>query len=104
MGTIYKICGPSAKPVKYSSADTRFASLHGFMGGAEGDQSFDAPLSLPIDNAENMEQRFKSGANRTDCPSQYGPADVQYQLGNEKLSIAAALFGWRRRKGSPLRD
>lgn len=101
---LYKICGPSKTPVKYTSADTRFASLHGFMGGAEGDQSFEPPEALPIDSGENLEQRFKSGANRTDCPSQYGPPAVHYKLGNEDLNTADNLFGWRRRKGDVLPD
>lgn len=75
-----KIFGKTMKRVRYSSDPTRYASLQGFLGGAELNEVNRGPKKLPVDECRNLERVFNSGVNRTDIPSRYGPARVIHRL------------------------
>lgn len=91
-----------AKPVKYSSVDTRYTSLQHFMGGAEGNEINRPPMKLPIDNNEDLEIKFNSGVNRTDIPRMWGYPNVGRRLAKTKLELANDIKSWRREKGEVL--
>lgn len=99
----FKLVRARPQGIKYSSARTRsLMSLDAFCGGAQLREENPSPPRLPIDSSENLEQRFSSGVNRTDCPSQYGPASVDRKLGMKRFSLADAISGWVRKKGEPV--
>ncbi len=96
-----KIFGKSSTPLKYSSAETRSTSLQPFMGDAAGDEKQEGPCFFPYDNRENLELKFKSGANRTDLPSAYGPVSIGRRIADKKTSLASEMFSWIRNRGEP---
>lgn len=96
-----KIWGRSKGPVKYSSAKTRVTSLDRFLGGAQGDEVWSGlDLSGPKD-ACNLEDKFQSGVNRTDCPSAWGALAVDRRVANVKFSLLDEISGWLRVGGRP---
>lgn len=103
-GNSFRICGLSTSPKagEYSSTKTRFASLQGFMGGAEINENNSPLEKMPHDENENLEAKFNSGANRTDVPRMWGHPDVIRKLGNKHLSLANEIRAWRRNGGEPL--
>lgn len=97
------IFGTAKTPAKYISRSTRYASLDGFTGGAQGEQGYPGGISLsPCHGAEDLEDKFQSGANRTDLPSAYGPASVDRKLGKKRMSLADEILAWSRRGGEIL--
>lgn len=90
-------------PVKYSSNDTRGVSLHGLMGGAEINEDWHGLEIHPIETPENLEVRFNSGVNRTDCPGMWGPAHVDRRLANKVCQTQNEVAGWKRNKGEPIK-
>lgn len=90
------------KNVKYASDPTRYATLQGFMGGAEFISKFQTPMPLPGEQSEHLEKKFKSGVNRTDMPRMWGHPSVDRHLGRRKLSLANDIRDWRRQGGEPL--
>lgn len=103
-GNAFRICGLSKSPKagEYTSASTRFASLQGFMGGAEITERQDKPMKMPHDESENLEAKFNSGSNRTDIPRMWGHPDVIRKLAGKSLSLANEIRAWRRNGGEPL--
>lgn len=103
-GNAFRICGLSTSPKagEYTSTKTRFASLQGFLGGAEINENQSPIEKMPHDENENLEAKFNSGANRTDIPRMWGHPDVIRKLGNKSLSLANEIRSWRRNGGEPL--
>lgn len=90
------------KPIKYSSARSRFANLDAFQAGAQLNDEWPVVEKLPIDGREDLEAKFKSGVNRTDIPRMWGHPSVDRKLGNKTMSLANEIQTWRRKKGEPL--
>lgn len=90
------------KPIKYSSDPTRYTSLDFVEGNARIDDPMHGPSSLPVDSRENLELKFRSGANRTDCPSRYGAANVQKKILGRRFSTTNDITGYIRKKGEPV--
>lgn len=97
-----KIFGIRTKPVQYSSTPTRFFSAQDYMGGAEGQETYDMIQPLPIDSTEDLEAKFKSGVNRTDIPRMWGHPSVDRKLAEKKMLLANDMAGWRRQNGEVL--
>jgi len=105
MSMLRKIMGlrSPGDTVKYSSSTTRFSSLHGFMGGAEIEERYgDWDVNQVTQPELDLESRFNSGVNRTDCPRMWGHASVERRLANRTLSVSNEVRAWRRNKGEPL--
>jgi hypothetical protein len=101
MSETLRIFGKRA-PIKYSSVQTRFSSLHGFQGGAEFNEVNSAPDAQPGEIPEDLEARFNSGVNRTDCPRMWGHPQVVRKLANKYLDNEAEIQAWRRDGGERL--
>lgn len=104
-----KIMGESKAPIRYSSVKTRMSHLEGFLGGAifsesgtmawaDDDQD---PKTLACETDPNYEVAFRSGVNRTDLPSAYGPADVTRVIGPVSTTLWGEIAGWMRFQGQP---
>lgn len=102
MGDFAKLYGKSPSPLKYSSADTRISSLQDFMGGAELPEDYDGMQALPIDAPEDLEAKFKSGVNRSDCPRMWGFPNPVKPLGVKRFQLRDAVAGWVRHNGEPV--
>lgn len=102
MSESLKLFGKSNQPIKYSSVPTRFATLHAYMGGAEINEQQDTLVVVPGEQAENLEQRFNSGVNRTDMPKMWGYPNPTRKLANKTFSLNADVQGWRRNNGEPI--
>lgn len=99
----YKINGVANQPVKYDSVPTRYTSLDHFMGDARINETYPPPQKLPCEVPENLEQRFVSGANRTDMPRMWGYPNVKKQASNNlKFLLSDDIASWRREHGLPL--
>lgn len=96
---IQRIFGPSKEPLKYSSAETRSTSLHSFMGIAAGDEVQKGHCPTPYDNRENLELKFRSGVNRSDIPSAFGPTNWDRRIADKKPSLASEIFSFVRYRG-----
>lgn len=96
-----RIYGPSQTALKYSSVDTRYASLHGLQAGADFGEVNQAPCMCPGELPNNWQaMNIRSGQNVTDLPSRFG--EVKY--GMRKIGpltfIAQNDYGsWIRPKG-----
>lgn len=86
--------------------------MDNFCGDAAPDQGYDSPTDLPIDCKENLEDKFVSGVNRTDCPRMWG---YSQPLSGRKLisgggqetqtfELVDALTSWKRLGGEVLYD
>ena len=102
MSESLKLLGKSKHPVKYPSLPTRFATMHGYMGGAEINETQDGLIIIPGEEHENLEHRFNSGVNRIDMPKMWGYPNPTRKLANKTFSLSADVAGWRRDKGEPL--
>ncbi len=96
-----KMFGKSKTPLKYSSATTRSTSLQGFLGDAAGEEKQEVPCEVPYDIRENLELKFRSGANRTDIPSAYGPVNIGRTIADKRPSLASEMYSWLRNRGEP---
>lgn len=97
-----RLFGKRTKPIQYTSNRTRFMSLQSTMGGAELNDTRPTMLPQPYETAENLEQRFNSGANRTDMPRMWGYPNVVRHIGPIETSLSNEIRSWRRQKGEPL--
>lgn len=100
-----KIWGRSKNPVKYASAPTRYASLHGFMQGAEINEVNQVvgqrPDELPMDY---WGANIRSGVNESDCPTTYGLVRRGMdKIANKTIMESDVLDGWVRKKGETVR-
>lgn len=96
---------PRPQGIKYSSVDTRYSSLHGFMGDAEVNEVNFAPSMMPgeVPNDWNA-MNIKSGQNKTDLPSAWGmnPDKGLQKIGSAVFTPENIIAGWRRNKGEPI--
>lgn len=96
------IMGPSRDPLKYSSAPTRSASLHPFMGGAEFNEVNQRSLVQRSDEIpENLALRFQSNTVYRDIPSQYPGRLTAKKIANRTFDPADDARTWKRNKGEP---
>lgn len=100
-----KIMGRSQKPVKYSSSQTRFASLHDFQCGADINEHNDSPQPAAYETPNDWNaMNIKSGVNRSDCPSQFGLVRRGIDKIADKVFMPSDIFkGWLRNKGEPVK-
>lgn len=99
LGITMKTLGVSETPVTYDSVPTRGMGLHAFMGGAEFNEVWKGIQQLPIDDTSNLELKFRSGANRTDLPSCYGPPDITRTVGSKIFDLSSEIASWMRNRG-----
>ena len=99
-----KIFGYSVKPISYSSAPTRYSSLHGFMQGAEFNEVNDSPCAPSYETPNNWQaMNIKSGVNQSDCPSKFGIVRRGTdKIGGKIFTQSMITDGWIRRKGEPV--
>lgn len=95
-----KLFKKSDKPLKYSSADTRYASLHGFQNGAEFNEVNEAPTRLGFEVPDNLwASNIRSGQNVTDIPSRFGDQKGSRKIGPRTFTAQDETRSWLRKRG-----
>ena len=98
-----KVYVESSRPVKYSSASTRYASLQNFMGGAEFTEINKPATSRPDELPVNLwALNIRSGVNQHDLPSKYGSDHGLDKVGNKVFDLSQLVAGFVRKKGEPV--
>lgn len=88
--------------ISYDSNPTRHLSLDNLMGGAQFREINEACPLNPGEMKEDLEARFNSGVNRTDCPRMWGHPSVDRKLGPKRSFLSEEIASWRRQNGEPL--
>lgn len=101
--TIFKLFGPSSSPVKLPDVSTRYASLHGFQGGADFEETYPSTSPYPYEAAEN----YKAMGIHTfgvahDLPACYGYPGGDVKIGDVVLRHNAAVNAFVRDGGVPI--
>lgn len=95
-----KIFGPSAKPLKYSSVDTRWTSLSGFQNGAEFNEVNAAPGGLPFETPNDFRaMNIISNVNQSDIPSKFGDQRGMKKIGPRVFTPQDEKDSWVRNRG-----